>query len=151
MDLAFLKLKNIVDGRVQYKRRKAGRFYDIKITPNLKSILQGYLEDKEPENFILPIVKRESIIGQYKDVQWAHKRHNQRLKEIANLAGIEENLTSYVSRHSFASIANKLGVPVTAISEMLGHEKLSTTQVYLSSLKQDVLDQYNEQVIGGGE
>jgi len=66
------------------------------------------------------------------------------------LAGIDENLTSYVSRHSFASIANNLGVPVTAISEMLGHEKLSTTQVYLSSLKKDVLDQYNEQVIAGG-
>jgi len=150
MDLAFLKMNKLIDGRVQYKRKKTGRFYDIKITPSLQSILDYYLSSKNPNDFILPIIKRESLVDQYNDVQWAHKRHNIRLKEIAKLAGIDENLTSYVSRHSFASIANNLGVPVTAISEMLGHEKLTTTQVYLSSLKKDVLDQYNEQVIGGG-
>jgi integrase/recombinase XerD len=64
-------------------------------------------------------------------------------------AGIQEKLTSYVSRHSFASIANNMAIPVTAISEMLGHQRLTTTQVYLAGLQKDSIDQYNEKILSG--
>lgn len=148
-DLANLKVKNIIDGRVQYKRQKTGKFYDIKITENLKPILDYYTKGKSPDNFILPIIKREKLTEQYKDVLWARERYNVRLKTMAKDAGIEENLTSYVSRHSFASIANNMAIPLTAISEMLGHQKLTTTQVYLAGLQKDIIDNYNEQILAG--
>ena len=149
IDLAFLKVGNLVDGRVQYKRRKTGKFYDIKISANAQEILDHYLEDKEGQDYIFPIIKRTSLFDQFRDIQWALKRYNTRLKEIAQLAGIEENLTSYVSRHTFASIANNMEIPVTAISQMLGHTNLTTTQVYLASLRRDIIDEYGERVIGG--
>lgn len=147
VDLAFLKLSNIVDGRVQYKRQKTGKFYDIKITDNLRPIINYYMQGKAFDDFLLPFVKRTSLNDRYKDVMWARKRYNTRLKEIAKDAGIEVNLTSYVSRHSFASIANNMAIPLTAISEMLGHRKLTTTQVYLANLQKDTIDKYNEQII----
>ncbi len=147
VDLAFLKLSNIVDGRVQYKRQKTGKFYDIKITDNLRPIIDYYVQGKAIDDFLLPFVKRTSLNDRYKDVMWARKRYNTRLKEIAKDAGIEVNLTSYVSRHSFASIANNMAIPLTAISEMLGHQKLTTTQVYLANLQKDTIDKYNEQII----
>lgn len=150
VDLVFLKRSNIIDGRVQYKRQKTGRFYDIKIFENLMPIMNYYLKDKKPDEFLLPVIKREKPSDQYKDFLWAQKRYNKRLKEIAKLAGIEEKLTSYVSRHSFASIANNMAIPVTAISEMLGHQKLTTTQVYLAGLSKDTIDSYNEKIISGG-
>ena len=149
IDLAFLKVENLVDGRVQYKRRKTGKFYDVKISANAQEILDHYLEDKQSHDYIFPIIKRTSLFDQFRDIQWALKRYNTRLKEIAQLAGIEENLTSYVSRHTFASIANNMEIPVTAISQMLGHTNLSTTQVYLASLRRDVIDEYGKRVIGG--
>lgn len=150
MDLAYLKLSNIVDGRVQYKRQKTGKFYDIKISDNLKPIIAYYTQGKENDDYLLPYVKRSALTDQYKDVLWARKRYNKRLGQIAIDAGIQEKLTSYVSRHSFASIANNMAVPVTAISEMLGHQKLSTTQVYLAGLTKDTIDSYNEKIISGG-
>lgn len=149
IDLAFLKVGNLVDGRVQYKRKKTAKFYDVKISDNAHDLLDYYLDGKQSQDYIFPIIKRTRLIEQFKDIQWALKRYNQRLKEIAQLAGIEENLTSYVSRHTFASIANNMEIPVTAISQMLGHTNLSTTQVYLASLRRDVIDEYGERVIGG--
>ena len=138
-----------MDGRIQYRRRKTGKFFDIKITDNLKPILDHYLDGKNDNEFLLPIIKREKLVDQYKDIQWAQKRYNKRLKTIAGKAGIQEKLTSYVSRHSFASIANNMAIPVTAISEMLGHQRLTTTQVYLAGLQKDSIDQYNERILSG--
>ena len=63
---------------------------------------------------------------------------------IALLCEIDENITSYVSRHSFATILKQHDVPVTAISEMLGHKDLKTTQIYLDSLSSKTLDKYSE-------
>lgn len=149
IDLAFLTAENIVDGRIQYRRRKTGKFFDIKITDNLKPILDHYARGKTKDQFLLPIIKRVNLEDQYKDIQWAQKRYNKRLKTIADKAGIQEKLTSYVSRHSFASIANNMAVPVTAISEMLGHQRLTTTQVYLAGLQKDTIDRYNETILSG--
>lgn len=149
VDLVFLKRSNIVDGRVQYKRQKTGRFYDIKISDSLMPIINYYLKGKKQNDFLLPVIRRKKPDEQYKDFLWAQGRYNKRLKDIAKAAGIEEKLTTYVSRHSFASIANNMAVPVTAISEMLGHQKLTTTQVYLAGLSKEAIDDYNEKIIKG--
>nr|WP_298997606.1 tyrosine-type recombinase/integrase [uncultured Allomuricauda sp.] len=61
---------------------------------------------------------------------------------MAKKCGIQERLTSYVSRHSFATHAMFKKVPLEAISIMLGHDKLSTTQIYLKSLPSKILDTY---------
>ena len=63
------------------------------------------------------------------------------------MAGIEENLTSYVARHSYATIADQMEIPLTVISKMLGHEKINTTQVYLASLKKNKIDDYQVKII----
>lgn len=149
IDLAFLTRANMVDGRIQYRRRKTGKFFDIKVTDSLKAILDHYADGKKDNEFLLPIVKRETLVDQYKDIQWAQKRYNKRLKLIGGKAGIQEKITSYVSRHSFASIANNMAIPVTAISEMLGHQRLTTTQVYLAGLQKDAIDQYNAKILSG--
>ena len=57
------------------------------------------------------------------------------LKRIAELCGIKTNLTSYVARHSFATILKNSGVNIAIISEALGHSELSTTQIYLDSFE----------------
>ncbi|MBQ52831.1 MAG: transposase, partial [Leeuwenhoekiella sp.] len=60
---------------------------------------------------------------------------------------IQQTLTAYVARHSFATQAMLQEVPLQAISEMLGHTSLNTTQVYLKSLPSTVLDGYNERIV----
>lgn len=147
IDMAFLRLENIVDKRIKFYRSKTSKPYDIKITPQLKQILDFYVKGKNKSDFIFPIITRDTYELQYKDVLWARKRYNQGLKEIAKKCNIEQRLTSYVSRHSFATQAMLQKVPLLAISAMLGHNRLTTTQIYLKSLPSEVLDDYNERLV----
>jgi len=105
--------------------------------------LQHYIGQSGDSPYIFPILKRESPLHQEMDIQWARKRYNKKLKTLAELCGIEQNLTSYVSRHSFATQAMLQQGPLNAISTMLGHSSLKTTEIYLKSLPNTVLDDYN--------
>jgi integrase/recombinase XerD len=75
--------------------------------------------------------------------------YNKKLKTLASLCGISSNLTSYVSRHSFATQALLHNIPLAAISTMLGHSSLKTTEIYLKSLPVNILDGYNEMILEG--
>lgn len=146
-DIAQLKVSNLIGGRIVYQRKKTDKPYNIKITDEIQVILNIFLVGKKNDDYIFPIIKRETLADQYKDIEWARNRYNKRLGEIAKQCKIQENLTSYVSRHSFATQAKNLGVPIATISDMLGHESVKTTEVYLDSLPSDIMDQYHEQII----
>ncbi len=146
IDMAFLKLDNIIDGRIQYRRQKTARYYDIKLTPQLSSIMDCYLMGKDKTDYIFPIVKRKEMQDQFKDIQWERKRYNKRLKEIATLCEIEEHLTSYVSRHSMATNLILNDVPINALSKMLGHSDISTTEIYIKNLPTHIMDGYQERL-----
>ena len=147
-DMAYLQPSDIKDGRIQYRRKKTSKVYDIKLTKNLESILNYYIKNNAGTEFIFPIIKREESALQYKDIMWARKVYNIKLNALAKLCGIEKNLTSYVSRHSFATQAMLQEVPLNAISTMLGHSSLKTTEVYLKSLPTNILDDYNTRIMG---
>lgn len=146
-DMANLKVANIIDGRIQYDRQKTDKPYNVKITENAQRILDYYLPGKTKDDYIFPIIKRTTPAEMYKDIEWARSRYNKKLKEIAALCGIEENLTSYVGRHSFASIAKSLNIPVASISDMLGHSSIKTTEVYMDSLPDAIQDEFHEKVL----
>jgi integrase len=142
-----LQVKDLIDGRIIYARQKTEQPLDIKITPKIATILNLYIHGKEKSMFIFDIIKRIDIADQYKDVEWSRHRYNKKLKKLATLCEIEQNLTSYVSRHSFATRAKNLKVPIMGISEMLGHDNIKTTQIYLDSLPSDDMDDYHNQII----
>ena len=60
---------------------------------------------------------------------------NRELKVLASELEIEADMTTYVARHSFATILKNSGVNISLISEMLGHTDLKTTQIYLDSFE----------------
>jgi integrase/recombinase XerD len=72
---------------------------------------------------------------------------DKKLRRLAKELGIESNLTSYMSRHPFAKQAMLHQIPLNAISSMLGHSNMKTTEIYLKSLPSSVLDDYNERVL----
>lgn len=110
----------------------------------------AYCLSLDPESpYVFPIIKRDTAIAIDKDIKFSRKRYNRKLKEIATEFGIEQNLTSYVSRHSFATQAMMKDVPINAISSMLGHSSLKTTQIYLKSLPNNIVDDYNDKIMGG--
>lgn len=148
VDLAFLKVSDIRNGRIEYKRKKTGKLHSIKITAPLQAILDTYLHGKEADDFILNVIKSEEVQQQYTNIRDESHRYNRSLKEIGELCGIEQPLTSYVARHSFATIAKYKDVPISIISQALGHSDLKTTEIYLAAFSDDVMDKYNEMVVG---
>lgn len=144
VDLALLKSEDIKKGRIYYKRQKTGKQYDIKLVPQALAIIDQYI--KQPYGFILPIVNRrikndEEGLRLIKD---RTRLANKYLKRMGMLIETDETITTYTSRHSWATICKKLGFSIEIIAECLGHEYGNkTTAVYLDSFDQDVLDNAN--------
>lgn len=146
-DIALLKVGNIQDGRILYDRAKTGASFNVKIPEDLKPILEHYTKGKTADQYVFPIVIHTEQEKIHNSISWARKRFNKRLKELAKECSIETNLTSYVARHSFATRAKNLGIPIANIAEMLGHSETRTTEIYLDSLPSDMLDEMHEKVL----
>lgn len=143
IDMAYLDKSNLRNGVLSYRRRKTGQQMFIKWEKCMQDIL-----DKYPVNetgYLLPIIRmpgRERM--QYRNMQ---RFVNNKLKEISTMAGIQINLTMYVSRHSWASIAKSQNIPLSVISEGMGHDSENTTQIYLASLDSSAIDKANETIL----
>ena len=79
----------------------------------------------------------------------ALRLHNIHLKKISGFMGLPKPLTSYVARHSWATLAKKKGISTQIISESMGHNSEKTTRIYLSSLDRSVIDDANAKLISG--
>ena len=147
-DMAYLTPANIIDKRLEYYRKKTKKFYSIGISRKAQAILELYLDGKKSKDFIFPIIKKKDPNQRRNNIVGALKIHNKRLKELAAELGIEGNITSYVARHSWASIGRMMNVPIDVISEALGHENVKTTQIYLESFEKNVVDGASNLITG---
>ena len=148
VDMSHLKKSNIINDRMCYTRAKTGKNYSIKLTAPSLAILNMYITGKEEEDYIFPVIYRLEPELQRKDLQNGLKNFNKYMKHIAKKLEINAKLTSYVARHSWATIAKDLNVPVSVISEGLGHEDIKTTQIYLDSFDANVIDDANALITG---
>lgn len=143
VDMAYLKRTDLHNGVLSYRRRKTGQRMFIKWEKCMQEIL-----DKYPANemgYLLPIIKIPSKERtQYRNMQ---RFVNNKLKQISTMAGLQMNLTMYVSRHSWASIARSQNIPLAVISEGMGHDSENTTQIYLASLDNSMIDKANEMIL----
>ncbi|MCW3128292.1 MAG: transposase [Bacteroidetes bacterium] len=146
VDLAYLKMKYMNHGRLKYDRRKTGSPLDIEIPPQAKDIIDLYAKGKGPEDYILPCITSTDPKKQYYQVLDKRRKFNKILKEFAPAYGLPEEVSSSVIRNTFATRANDIGIPLTAISEFLGHKDLRTTQRYLDSLPKKTTDEYSRKV-----
>ena len=110
----------------------------------MQAILSKYPENKS--DYLLPIIKASDTNERsvYRNVGY---NINLRLKTIAEILSINMPLTMYVARHSWASVAKAKGIPVSVISEGMGHDSESTTQIYLASLDSSVVDSANSIIL----
>jgi integrase len=153
-DMAHLKKENIRDGFIHYHRKKTGQEICIEMEECMKEIIERYA-DSSPE-FLFPVLKELKDPEASKDSReyekWKKTGHalsayNKNLKKLAALSGIEEHLTSYVARHSWASIASQEGIPLATISRGMGHESEKTTRIYISQTDYSDVGRANRQIL----
>lgn len=154
-DIAHLKYSNIKKDRLEYHRKKTGKFYNLELYDKPKAIIDIYRKnnfifnpEKTDDNYIFPIIKREDPELIRADIYNGLKLLNKYIRRIADELEINAHLTSYVARHSWASIGKALNIPLSVISDGLGHEDLSTTQVYLDELDKSTIDQASKIITG---
>lgn len=146
MDLIQLKAANIQSGRIYYGRSKTGSQLSVKITEELQEILDFYILGKTEQDFLFPANYDGSTkhMEKYKTLR---RRMNERLEIMGWEIGVTEKLTTYTIRHTWATTAKYLGIPIEVISESLEHHSIETTEIYLKGFNDRVLDEANERII----
>ena len=144
IDMAYLKKKDLSNGILSYRRRKTGQQLFIRWEKCMQEIVDKY--DNPLSSYLLPIIKpmNGDERTQYQNAMYLI---NRKLKEIGKIVGIKLPLTMYVARHSWASVAKNKNVPISVISEGMGHDSEMTTQIYLASLDTAVVDKANAQIL----
>jgi integrase/recombinase XerD len=151
IDMAFLRFENWEGDRIWYKRKKTGKIYNIKLTPQAAEILNNMskVKDKSQNQFLLPIIPDHlmKIEEQRKSAQQGYRHCNKYLKKIADQCGIDKPITTYWARYSWANIARSLGYSKDLIAEALGHEYGNrVTGIYLDNYNNALIDEANARV-----
>lgn len=140
IDMAKLKQSNIQENQLVYNREKTKKLIIVPLQEPAMQIIEKYSNGKSP--FIFPILSN----FHKSEVQVANRLHkalakiNKHLKEIGVKLNLPIPLTSYVARHSFATVLKRAGVSTSIISESLGHSSERITQVYLDSFDKEQID-----------
>lgn len=144
VDMANLKTTDIHNGCLTYRRRKTGQLIQMEWDVRMQDIV-----DRHPGTtgvFLLPIISKLNGKEQ-SQFRWRQYQINSNLKAIGEELGLAHKLTLYVARHSWATIANTLNIPLSVISQGMGHNSEKTTRIYLKSLDTRVIDRANQLVL----
>jgi integrase len=139
IDMAYLRKKDLCGNVLSYRRRKTGQQLFIRWEKCMHDLLKKY--DTSNSIYLLPILKPAKDLDIRKQYQYSAHNINHSLQIIGDMLGIR--LTLYVARHSWASIARNKQIPISIISEALGHDSEQTTRIYLSSLESNTIDKAN--------
>ena len=144
VDMAYLRPENISRGYLCYERKKTGQPLRIHWEDCMQEIVERY--PTSAAGYLLPIITDPGLNArnQYRNVLF---RVNSGLAEISRMLRVDPPITTYVARHSWATIAYSQDVPVSIISEGLGHDSERTTRIYLASVSNKKVDRANTMII----
>jgi len=133
VDLLHLRKEDYRNGYIDYDRRKTGKHYHIKVEPEADEII----ERLKGKKYLLSMMDRYTS---YKD----YAKH---LNSALQSMDIQEGITTYWSRHSWATIASHLDVPIDTISAALGHSNGSKVTAVYIDFDHKKIDDANRKVI----
>ena len=144
VDMAYLRKTDLHNGILTYRRRKTGQKMTIKWEKCMAEIVAKYPVSQT--DYLLPIIKNQG--NERRQYDNALHLVNYRLKGLSDMLKLQRPLTMYVARHSWASAAKAKNIPLSVISEGMGHDSEATTQIYLASLETSVVDKANKMILG---
>ncbi len=145
MDISQLKKSDIFNGKIAYQRAKTHGLLIIGIIPQVEALLSQFNEPK----YIFPILNQSgemTALELKKRVKGANRNINRKLNEMGNIIGID-GLSFGWARHTWANLAKQKGYSVEEISEGMDHSDIRTTNIYLSTLGSDRIDNITKNLI----
>lgn len=143
VDIANLTRQNIVEDRLIYQRQKTHGNINLLLSKEASTIIAKYSTYQQEAEYLFPILHCKRHITPMQKSNRVHKichQVNTELRTFAQELGITAEVTTYVARHSFATILKKSGVNIGIISQALGHQDIKTTQIYLSKFDNEQVD-----------
>ena len=157
IDLAHLRKSDIKDGILYYIRSKTGQRISIRWEKDMQNIVDKYQAETASSPYLFPFLssetkrKNRTILDKRQDelrlYHNAETRIAYHLKKLGAKMGIPGKLTLYVARHSWATAARDSHVSISIISEALGHNSETTTQIYLRSIQSSEVDDANAKIL----
>lgn len=140
-DIAYLTRNDIVDNRLIYTRKKTKKLIKVPLQAKVLNIIQKY--EGEANIYLFPILSKihETDIQQANRLHKVMAKINKSLKIIGEELKLPINLTTYVARHTYATVLKRSGVNTSIISESLGHSSEKITQIYLDSFENSQIDE----------
>jgi integrase len=151
IDMSLLQWKNVSNDRISYTRQKTKELFNMQLLQPAIEILNSYrpITFSTPNSYIFPIFNEN-----HNTPQSLHNRRvkmnreiNSQLKDLAGKAKISSELTTYVARHTYATVMKRSGQSTALISEALGHDSEKTTQIYLDSFENSILDEASKSIL----
>ncbi len=148
VDLAFLRKADIKGGVVSYVRKKTGKRLNVRLEPCMEQIIRRYEHETSGSPYVFPIIASPDPEIAYMQYRIALNYHNRKLKRLAEKLGEKQPLSSYITRHTWATAARNRNVPISVISAGMGHASEKTTRIYLAALEESVIDNANRRILG---
>lgn len=140
VDIAHLTKENIADGRLVYQRQKTKKLIKIPLQPQAVALIEKYHNDESPYLFPILSAFHKTEVQQANRIHKVISKVNDRLKQIGESLNLPISLTTYVARHSQATVMKRAGVSTAVIREIMGHSSERVTQIYLDSFDNEQVD-----------
>lgn len=148
VDLAHLHKKDLQDSLISYRRHKTGSPLAVRVPTEAIRIIEQYKNNDPQSPYLFPILSGEKTGEEaYAEYQHALRKLNHDLKQLAIYCGIKPQVSSYTSRHTWATLAKYCHIPEPLICDALGHSSVKMTETYLKNFKNEELNKANEVII----
>ena len=146
VDIAYLRKKDLKNKMLAYSRKKTNQYLTVEWVKEAQEIIDRYEQINPASPYLLPIIQQDDGTEQ-KQYHRMLENINYNLKKIGEMTGLKMPLTTYTARHTWASIARDMDIPIPIISEGMGQNSIKTTQVYLNSIDVSKINEVNKKII----
>lgn len=147
IDVAFLKKSQLAGGFMTYNRHKTDQPVRIKLEPCMQEIINRYISNER--DYVFPFLSSLDKDAAYKEYQQKMSYYNKTLKKLGKKVGICSGLSSYVPRHTWATLAFRSAADLLVVSQALGHTDTKTTRIYVKDIGSNKQDTVNKELLKG--
>lgn len=147
VDIAHLRKSEVRSGMIRYARKKTRQPLMVRIEGPIHLLIKKYADSNPHSPYLFPILKGDSDEADYHRYRLALSRQNKLLNQLSERLPGKCHLSSYTARHTWATTARNHNIPLSVISAGLGHTSERTTEIYLASLDNSIIDNANQLIL----
>lgn len=146
VDLAFLRKCDLQGNTIIYHRRKTGRKLSVVVCKEAMDIIRRYMNRDSDSPYLLPIIKHP---GKDEYVQYTRmlRNVNYQLSRLVPKMKLKEALSTYVARHTWATMALRQNYNSSLICDAMGHSSVKVTETYFQRFKEEEVNRMNRSIV----